>query len=331
MRRRGGGRIVHVASQLGSVAYQTRTVYGMTKAVPAQEFSRVPEKFRKNKKSAWGDANAAGMELDAFLEGPSFDRAGNLYVTDIPFGRVFRISPAGEWTLVTEYDGEPNGLKIHKDGRIFITDYRRGLMVLDPCSGKIEPFLSRRHSESFKGVNDLFFASNGDLYFTDQGQSALEDPTGRVFRLRATGELDLLFKGFAGPNGLVLSKDEKILYVAETRRNRINSLPLLPDYEGVSKCGIFIQLSGSPTGPDGMALDEEGNLAIVHAGFGTVWIFSRLGEPLFRIQAGDGVSRLTNAAYGGPDRKTLYICDSYGGRILTATLPVAGVKLFSHL
>jgi gluconolactonase len=60
-------------------------------------------------------------------------------------------------------------------------------------------------------------------------------------------------------------------------------------------------------------------------------LLSPLGEPLFRIQAGDAVSRLTNAAYGGPARKTLYICDSYGGRILAAKLPVAGVKLFSHL
>lgn len=65
-----------------------------------------------------------GQLLDFPSSKGSFDRAGNLYVTDIPFGRVFRISPAGEWTLVTEYDGWPNGLKIHKDGRIFITDYK---------------------------------------------------------------------------------------------------------------------------------------------------------------------------------------------------------------
>jgi gluconolactonase len=106
-------------------------MYGLTKPVPAAEFTRVPDKFRKKRKSSWADANAAGMELDCFLEGPSFDRAGNLYVTDIPFGRIFRISPGGDWTLVTEYDGWPNGLKIHKDGRIFITDYKRGIVLLD--------------------------------------------------------------------------------------------------------------------------------------------------------------------------------------------------------
>ncbi|MBB5696610.1 SMP-30/gluconolactonase/LRE family protein, partial [Roseomonas pecuniae] len=73
--------------------------------------------------------------MDCFLEGPSFDRQGRLYVTDIPFGRVFRISPEGEWEQVAEYDGWPNGLKIHRDGRIFITDYKRGIMLLDPESG----------------------------------------------------------------------------------------------------------------------------------------------------------------------------------------------------
>ena len=79
-----------------------------------------------------------------------------------------------------------------------------------------------------------------------------------------------------------------------------------------------------------MALDEEGNLAIVHAGFGTVWIFSRLGEPLFRIKSCAGM-RTTNLAYGGPDRKTLYITEAEHGVILKAQLPVAGKLLYSHL
>ena len=159
--------------------------------------------------------------------------------------------------------------------------------------------LDHPHREGFKGLNDLTFASNGDLYFTDQGQSALEDPSGRVYRLRAGGELDLLFKGLEGPNGLVLNRQENILYVAVTRTNRIISIPLRPSYKGISKAGIFIQLSGSPTGPDGMALDEDGNLVIVHAGFGTVWVFSALGEPLYRIKSCAGM-RTTNVAYGGP-------------------------------
>ena len=59
---------------------------------------------------------------------------------------------------MAEYDGWPNGLKIHRDGRIFITDYKRGIMLLDPASGSVTPFLETAASESFKGVNDLVFA-----------------------------------------------------------------------------------------------------------------------------------------------------------------------------
>jgi gluconolactonase len=281
----------------------------------------------RDKPSDWLKERRA--TLHSFLEGPAFDRHGNLFVTDIPFGRIFKVSPQGVWEVFAEYDGEPNGLKIHKDGRLFVADHKRGLLVFDPRTKAMDVVLDRPHHEGFKGLNDLTFASNGDLYFTDQGQSALEDPSGRVYRLRATGELDLLYKGLEGPNGLVLNKEENLLYVAVTRTNRIISMPLLPDYRGVSKCGIFIQLSGSPTGPDGMAIDDEGNLAIVHAGFGTVWLFSRLGEPLYRIKSCAGM-RTTNVTYGGPDRRTLYITEAEHGAILKVRLPVAGKTLYSH-
>ena len=66
-----------------------------------------------------------------FLEGPSVDRDGNLLCVDIQAGRVYRISPAKKWEIVVEYDGTPNGLKLHKDGRAFIADRKNGLMVLD--------------------------------------------------------------------------------------------------------------------------------------------------------------------------------------------------------
>ncbi|HET7453609.1 MAG TPA: SMP-30/gluconolactonase/LRE family protein, partial [Thermoanaerobaculia bacterium] len=131
--------------------------------VEVKLFTSMPAKYRKKGRTAWSDPNRGGAEVDSFLEGPSFDRHGNLYCVDIPFGRVFRIDPKGEWDLVVQYDGWPNGLKIHKDGRIFIADYKRGLMGLDAKSGRIEPLVETAFSESFKGLNDLHFADNGDL------------------------------------------------------------------------------------------------------------------------------------------------------------------------
>ena len=93
----------------------------------------------------------------------------------------------GKVTIVAEYDGEPNGLKIHRDGRIFIADHKHGLLLLDPASGKVSTILDRPYRERFKGLNDLIFARNGDLYFTDQGESDLRDPAGRLYRLGAEG------------------------------------------------------------------------------------------------------------------------------------------------
>lgn len=148
-------------------------------------FTRMPDHFRRaNVRSAWADANRGGLPTDSFLEGPVFDRTGHLYVTDIPFGRIFRIDPEGQWYPVAEWDGEPNGMKFLNERELLITDYRNGLMVCDIASGAVRPYLERRNSERFKGVNDLVFDRQGNLYFTDQGQTGLHDPTGRLYRLR---------------------------------------------------------------------------------------------------------------------------------------------------
>lgn len=271
--------------------------------IETEVFARLPDKFRrKDPDNAWAIVNRRSVPVNSFIEGPSFDRDGNLYIVDIPYGRIFRISPAGEFELIAEYDGEPNGLKIARDGRIFITDYRHGLMTLDHRSGKVSVVLDRRWSEGFKGVNDLVFAQNGDIYFTDQGQTGLHDPTGRVYRLRTDGTLDLIVANVPSPNGLVLNGTEHILYVAATRGNCIWRISLMPDGTA-SKVGIFVQLSGSLGGPDGLAMDSEDNLVIAHAGMGAVWIFSRLGEPLYRVRSCEGLTT-TNVAYGGVDNKS---------------------------
>jgi gluconolactonase len=299
-------------------------VYAAPPVIRTEIFARVPDRFRAK-------ANIrlqSGVARDCFLEGPSFDRDGNLYVTNIPYGQIFRVSPQGEFTLVATYDGEPNGLKIHKDGRFFIADHKQGLLVLDPKSGNVTPLVDRPRHERFKGLNDLVFASNGDLYFTDQGESGLHDPTGRLWQLRTDGRLELILDNVPSPNGLVLTPNEDILYLAVTRGNAVWRVPLSSD-GSIGRIGIFIQLSGG-MGPDGMAMDAEGNLAICHVGMGSVWLFSRLGRPLAEIQSCAGIGT-TNAAYGGPERKTLYITDSETGTILSAKLDVPGKEMYSHM
>lgn len=291
-------------------------------------FTRIPERFHVNgRESIWSSTQLHGAHAPLFLEGPSFDRDGNLWVVDIPWGRIFRIDPRGGVELAAEYDGEPNGLKFHPDGRAFIADGKNGIMVMDPRTGRVEPFLARARLERFKGCNDLFFAANGDLWFTDQGQTGLHDPSGRLFRLRPSGQLDVVLSGIPSPNGLVMNLDETAVYLAVTRDNAIWRVPLMADGTA-TKVGVYIQMSGGG-GPDGIALDRDGGLAVCHVGFGAVWIFSPRGEPLYRIDSPDGIYT-TNCAYGGEDGRTLYMIESRSGAILTARLPVGGRPMYSH-
>jgi len=299
-------------------------VFAAPPLIQTEVFARVPDALRAHH----NPRQQSGVERDCFIEGPSFDRDGNLYIVNIPYGQIFRVTPQGEFAVVATYDGEPNGLKIHRDGTLYIADHKHGLMVCDPRSGAVERFLDRPRRERFKGLNDLVFAHNGDLYFTDQGETGLHDPTGRLWRLRRDGRLQLLLDNVPSPNGLVLTPNEGTLYLAVTRGNAVWRVPLHADGT-IGRVGIFIQLSGG-MGPDGMAMDAEGNLAVCHVGMGSVWLFSRLGRPLYEIPSCAGHAT-TNAAYGGPDGKTLYITESESGTILQARLETPGLKLFSHM
>lgn len=287
--------------------------------IESQIFSAMPAQFRRNVATDWADANRPHAPTDSFIEGPAFDADGNLYIVDIPFGRIFRISPDRKWTLVVEYDGWPNGLKIDAQGRIVVADYRHGLMELDARAGKMLPLLTARNSESFKGCNDLHIASNGDIYFTDQGQTGLHDPTGRVYRWRASGQLDCLLDTGISPNGLVLDPAERVLFVAMTRDNAVWRAPFMKD-GSVSKVGRFCTLFG-PSGPDGLTMDAKGRLFVAHASLGHVFVFAANGEMIARIKSCAGPS-CTNVAISGARRDRLYITDSATGTVLVADIGV---------
>lgn len=292
---------------------------------PLEIFTSMPDKYRRTgERSLWADVNQGGRLADSFLEGPVFDAQGNLYVTDIPFGRVFRIDPRGEWDLVAQWDGEPNGMKFLNADQLLITDYRNGLVVLDIASGQVRPYLERRNSERFKGVNDLVFDSRGNLYFTDQGQTGLHDPTGRVYRLAPDGRLDMLLSNVPSPNGIVLSNDERFLFVAATRGNCVWRMPLLAD-GSVSKAGQFFTSYG-PSGPDGLAMDENGRLLVANPGLAYVWVLGPRAEPE-EVLTGLAGASITNLAFGGVDRKTLFCTDSTHGNILHMKMTKAGTPL----
>lgn len=289
--------------------------------IEARVLARLPDAFRQPRPTDWVNANKPGHVLDSFLEGPCFDRAGNLYVTDIPYGRIFRISAELEWSLVTQYDGWPNGLALHSDGSLWIADYRRGILRLEPGTRHISTVLGHHNSEAFKGVNDLTFDAGGQLYFTDQGQTGLHDPTGRVYRLNpASGRLDLLLDNAPSPNGITLSVDGKVLFVAVTRGNAVWRAPLQAD-GSISKMGAFRSFFGT-SGPDGMAMAEDGSLIVAHASLGGAFVVNALGEVTHFVRSPHGKT-VTNVAFR-PGTQQFVMTESATGTVLVADMPVAG-------
>ena len=118
------------------------------------------------------------------------------------------------------------------------------------------------------------------------------------------------------PNGVALSPDERVLYLGVTRGNQVWRVPLLPD-GSVSKVSAFFTSYG-PSGPDGLAVDEAGRVL--------VWVLNHRGEPETVLRSCAGAS-LTNLAFGGPERRTLYCTESVTGSVLRGTLEMAGLTV----
>lgn len=119
---------------------------------------------------------SAGVPPAIFLEGVTSDKQGNLFMVDIPYGRILRYSISEKsFIVVAQWDGEPNGLALTEDGTLVAADYKLGIvsdsaqnelnekLSIDPKTGKVSPILTRKNLERFKGPNDVIVASNGDI------------------------------------------------------------------------------------------------------------------------------------------------------------------------
>lgn len=286
----------------------------------AENYTTLPDTWSRPKPSEWANHNQSGRVIGSFLEGPCFDEANHLLVVDIPFGRIFRISPKGGWSLLAEYDGWPNGLKCTSTGRILVADHRQGLVEIKQ-SGEAVVLVSGYRGERFRGLNDLTLGPDGWVYFTDQGQSGLQELSGCVYRWHQTSnQLDRIMSDIPSPNGLVLSVDGRVLFVAVTRANAIWRIPLLRD-GGVSKVGVFLNLSGGG-GPDGITVDVEGGLIVAQPGLG-VLRFDARGVLTHFVDFPHGSSS-SNIAFEGSGSTRMVITDSANGIIYEVNMPFPG-------
>ena len=173
------------------------------------------------------------VQVDAapqFVEGPAFDRKGNLFVTLPAAGSVIKITPRKvKTTVFHDSHVHVTGSAFHKDGRLFIVCMSSELLVLDP-DGKELARLYPKYKGKKMPMNDLVFDPQGRIYMTHFIGDVMK-PTGGVFRISTDAKIvePVVSEGLALPNGISLSPEGNSLWVGEVTRNRILLIRLLKD------------------------------------------------------------------------------------------------------
>lgn len=229
-----------------------------------------------------------------FLEGPNFDKNGVMWLVGLRSGEILKVDASKSCTVAGKSGGFPGGARFAKDGSLLVTD-RIGLLSYDTGTGAIKELASRYGMENMKGLNDLVVDAAGGIYFTEPYGSNATKPDGRVYYYSpSTKAVTLIGSTFAFPNGVMLSPDEKILYVGDYALNRIVGVPVNPN--GVVNAAgvpyVFAYMQGG-VGPDGMVVDESGNLYVAHYRAGEVVVYDPNGFVLQTIRMPEGAGKWT--------------------------------------
>ena len=255
-------------------------------------------------KDAKLESVAGGM---GFTEGPVWDPAGFVYVSDEVINKIFRIYPDGhKEELISLGDPDGNTYDEHRQ-LIDCASVLRAVIRIKP-DGTYTVLADRYQGKRFNSPNDVVGGPDGAIYFTDPTSDLPKDQKQEldfkgVFRLDAQGHVQLLTKDLTEPNGLAFSPDGKRLYVDDSEKRNIRVYDFQQD--GTLRNGrIFGEepgLKGEGV-PDGMRLDRAGNLYVT--GPGGIWIWDSDGHHLGTIILPE---QPANLAWGDSDLKTLYI------------------------
>lgn len=269
-------------------------------------------------------------EVPGYCEGIVFDRAGLAYVSDTQHGTIYTITADGKTTLWARTPA-PNGHKILGDGTHLVCD--KGVVLhLDAAGKKLADAASECDGKPLRSPNDLTIDPKGGFYFTDPGGSDAKNPIGTIHYTDTAGKTHLIAQGLAFPNGIVLRPDGRTLIVGESGHNRILAYPVLaPGKLGPRK--VFATLPTKKgdqidNAPDGMTLDEEGDLFVAHYGMHTIQVLSPAGT-LLRSYPGGNLTT-SNVAFAGPNMDQLFItgalADEKTSKGAVWRLDLAGVR-----
>ena len=206
----------------------------------------------------------------AMPEGPVFDRAGNLYVANCRADFVSLIAPDGSVTRFVTTGGKTQGIAIHPDGRLFITDWRQRKIYVASPDGELSVYCDHYgDGTGLRGPNEISFSPNGQLYFTDPGDAWRGIRTGALSRVTSTGVAEILADGFEFTNGLDFDPKGEMIYFADTTSPGIFRAPLDSTGALLSAPTEFIAFPATQR-PDGIRFAANGDLYVTLFGAGKV-------------------------------------------------------------
>ncbi|GAB3254158.1 SMP-30/gluconolactonase/LRE family protein [Larkinella harenae] len=249
-----------------------------------------------------------------YTEGPAVDREGNFYITTLTGGEIIRLDTQGKQSVWGKY-GCPNGQFIRSDGLHWVCDPQQAAIHEFDTNGRFQRSVLHRFCAGaiVQSPNDLLLDSQENLYFTD---SIRVD--GKVFFKDSHGTERLVANGIDYANGLVLSPDEKRLYVAESYQNRILVIELSEPGLARGKPQVFVNLPHHSLAnpihnlPDGLALDQQGRIWVAHYGMQALQVLSAQGHWLFSIDTTLPLTSNVCLVSDAPDRKVLLVTGGSG-------------------
>jgi gluconolactonase len=280
---------------------------------PAPILTGVPKQLYKPSSSGSGT-----------YEGPIWLASeGTLLFSDVTFttpinpSQILRFTPPSDESTFLQ-DSGTNGMAVDANGVVFACSHKvQGIVKLDYASATLTTVVDNYNSKKFNSPNDLTLRSDGTVYFTDPdfqlGSRTSETGMKGIYRVSPSGKVLLVDDTFNEPNGITLSPDESVLYVADYNANIIRTFSVAPD-GSTSNRKDFVTV----TSPDGFAMDCAGNLYVASGSPGTLQVYSPSGSKLGSVTV---VVSLSNMAFGGSDGKTLYMTAGKSLYSLAMNLP----------